>query len=331
VYYGDLVVDDNLPPDRISDGHLWFTSSTDAGKSFAQPKALYQRTRTKASNWAWLQAATGGVDPSNGDLYVAFEAVGTQVPVGQGKPSPTITTTPTTVGGQPFAPVSSLPGGGGATTTTIPPVKVEPPASDPAAAVKFMRSSDGGKTWSEPVRVNDVEPAAHWGCCTFEPRMSVAPNGRIDVAWYDHRNDPAYDPTQTRVGNQNRFQDVYYSYSTDGGRSWAQNVKVTDRLIDRKLGVHSGNYGLKGPIGLASGDHAAFIAWDETRNSVGDTQAQDSYFSRVRFPTGQEVFATTAPESDNKLLWTLLGAAIALSIAGLLLLLAQRVRGKPVT
>jgi hypothetical protein len=154
----------------------------------------------------------------------------------------------------------------------------------------------------------------------------VAPNGRIDVAWYDHRNDPAYDATQTRVGNQNRFQDVYYSYSTDGGRSWAPNVKVTDRLIDRKLGVHSGNYGLKGPIGLASGDHAAFIAWDDTRNSVGDTQAQDIYFSRARFPTKDQVFATEARTTDNKLLWSLLGAAIALSVAGLFLLLAQRMR-----
>jgi hypothetical protein len=202
-------------------------------------------------------------------------------------------------------------------------VKVEPPASDPAAALKFMRSSDNGKTWSEPVKVNDVEPASHWGCCTFEPRMSVAPNGRIDVAWYDHRNDPAYDPTQTRVGNQNRFQDVYYSYSTDGGRSWAPNVKVTDRLIDRKLGVHSGNYGLKGPIGLASSDLGAFIAWDDTRNSVGDTQAQDIYFSRVRFPTQDAVFATSAPAHENKLLWSLLGAAIALSVAGGLLLAAR--------
>jgi hypothetical protein len=329
VYYGDLVVDDNLPPDRVADGHLWFTSSTDAGKTFAAPKALYQRTRTKASNWAWLQAATGGVDPDTGDLYVAFEAVGAPVPVGQGKPAPTVTTTPTTVAGQPFAPVSSLPGGGGATTTTTPPVKVEPPASDPPAAVKFMRSSDNGKTWSEPVRVNDVEPAAHWGCCTFEPRMSVAPNGRIDVAWYDHRNDPAYDPTQARVGNQNRFQDVYYSFSTDGGRSWAPNVKVTDRLIDRKLGVHSGNYGLKGPIGLASTDYGALIAWDDTRNSVGDTQAQDIYFSRVRFPTQEQVFATTEATSDNKLLWALLGAAIALSITGLFLLVAQRSKASP--
>jgi hypothetical protein len=322
VYYGDLVVDDNLPADHNPDGHLWFTGSTDGGKTFAPAKAIYERTRTKASDWAWLQAATGGVDPKTGDLYVAFEAVGSPVPVGQGKPAPTVTSPPSTVAGQPFAPVSSVPG---ATTTTVA-VKVDPPASDPAAAVKFMRSADNGKTWSDPVKVNDVEPAAHWGCCTFEPRMSLAPNGRIDVAWYDHRNDPAYDPKQTRVGNQNRYQDVYYSFSTDGGRTWAPNMRVTDRLIDRSLGTHSGNYGLKGPLGLASTDAGAFIAWDDSRNSVGDTQAQDIYFGRVRFGAQKTVFATTAPAKVNKLVWALLGAAIALTVAGLALLVAPRLR-----
>ena len=197
---------------------------------------------------------------------------------------------------------------------------VEPPASDPAAAVKFMRSTDGGKTWSDPVKVNDVDPLAHWGCCTFEPRMSVAANGRIDVAWYDFRNDPAYDPKQARAANQNRFQDVYYSFSTDGGRTWAPNVKVTDRLIDRNLGVHSGNYGLKGPIGLASTDAGAFVAWDDTRNSKPDTQAQDIYFSRVRFQAGDEVFASSTKSGDNPWLWALAGAAVGLGVAGLLLL-----------
>jgi hypothetical protein len=326
VFFGDLVVDDNLPPDRNPDGHLWFTSSTD-GKTFAPPKALYERTRTKASDWAWTQAAIGGVDPGSGDLYVTFEAVGSPVPVGQPHPAPPATATPTTVGGQPFAPVSSLPGS--VTTTTAAP-KVEPPASDPPAAVKFLRSTDNGKTWSEPVKINDVEPGAHWGCCTFEPRMSVAPNGRIDVAWYDPRNDVAFDPTKPRVGQQDRFEDVYYSYSTDGGRTWAKNVKVTDRPIDRSLGVHAGNYGLKGPLGIASADNAAYIAWDDTRNSKPDTQAQDIYFSRVRFQEGDEVFASSTKSGDNRLLWALAGAAVGLGVAGLLLLAGRaRARGRP--
>jgi hypothetical protein len=329
VFFGDLVLDDNLPPDHNPDGHLWFTSSTDSGKSYAPAKALYERTRTKAGDWAWLQAATGGVDPATGDLYVTFEAVGTQVPVG---PAPT--TAPTTSAPTTSAPTSSAPTTSalgvpvsGSTTTTVAPPSLTP-TSDPAAAVKFMRSSDNGKTWSDPIRVNDVEPAAHWGCCTFEPRMGVAPNGRIDVAWYDFRNDPGYDATKKSVGQQNRFQDVYYSFSIDGGRTWTPNVKVTDRLIDRTLGVHSSNYGLKGPIGLASTNLGASIAWDDTRNSVGETESQDIYFSRVRFSDQKTVFATASPSHVNKLLWSLLGAAVALGIGGVVLLTTQRLRAR---
>ncbi len=118
-----------------------------------------------------------------------------------------------------------------------------------------------------------------------------------------------------------------YSFSTDGGRTWPPNVKVTDRMIDRSLRTHSGNYGLKGSLGLASTDQGAFIAWDDSRNSVGDTQAQDIYFGRVRFQAqAAAVFSTSAPAKENKLLWSLLGAAIALSIAGLALLAAPRLR-----
>jgi hypothetical protein len=155
--------------------------------------------------------------------------------------------------------------------------------------------------------------------------MSVAPNGRIDVAWYDYRNDVAYDPKQARVSNQNRFEDVYYSYSEDGGRTWAPNVRVTDRSIDRSLGVHAGNYGLKGPLGIASTDETAFVAWDDTRNSRPDTQTQDIYLARVRFQAGDRVFATVA-ESHHTALWALIGGAIALGVAGLLLLVGMRVR-----
>jgi hypothetical protein len=45
-------------------------------------------------------------------------------------------------------------------------------------AVKFMRSTEEGRTWSAPVVINDVQPKRTWACCTFEPNMGVAPNGR---------------------------------------------------------------------------------------------------------------------------------------------------------
>ncbi|HEX3567357.1 MAG TPA: hypothetical protein VHU17_18485, partial [Acidimicrobiales bacterium] len=81
--------------------------------------------------------------------------------------------------------------------------------------------------------------------------MSIAPNGRIDVAFYDYRDDPYFDPTADG-DKQDRVENVYYSYSNDGGRTWSPNMRVSDRGIDRSFGPTSGNYGVKGPLGIAS-------------------------------------------------------------------------------
>jgi len=84
------------------------------------------------------------------------------------------------------------------------------------ADVVFVRSEDRGETWSEPVRINDDPPSETvW---QWFDTMSVAPNGRIDVVWNDTRNYPV-DPSSVR-------SELFYAYSTDGGRTWSPNVAV---------------------------------------------------------------------------------------------------------
>jgi hypothetical protein len=91
---------------------------------------------------------------------------------------------------------------------------VEPYSGNSRADVMFARSTDGGQTFSAPVRIND-DPANpqkwHW-----LGAMSVAPNGRIDVVWLDTRN----------AANHTNSQ-LFYSYSMDGGVTWSPNVAVS--------------------------------------------------------------------------------------------------------
>jgi len=69
---------------------------------------------------------------------------------------------------------------------------VDPPGFDPLN-VMFIRSTDGGASWSAPVRVNDDLTMIGQGAWHWFGTMSVAPNGRIDVVWNDTRNDPRAD------------------------------------------------------------------------------------------------------------------------------------------
>ncbi len=89
------------------------------------------------------------------------------------------------------------------------------PSGRSTTDVMFVRSTDGGVTFSAPLRINDdpVNPSKwHWF-----GTLSVAPNGRIDSVWYDTRN-----------AANNTDSQLFYSWSNDGGVTWAPNVAVSN-------------------------------------------------------------------------------------------------------
>lgn len=144
--------------------------------------------------------------------------------------------------------------------------------SDPQN-VYFVRSSDGGSSWSAPIRLNDDLQAAN--AFQWFPMLSVAPNSRIDAVWYDTRNGTAPAPY--------RHSQLFYSYSWDGGISWSPNRAVTP-IFDSHLPVTLIN-GVERPVTklgdythMISDANGAHIAYAATYN--GD---QDVYYLNV-FP-----------------------------------------------
>src|SRR5260221_679713 len=84
----------------------------------------------------------------------------------------------------------------------------------------LSRSTDRGASWSAPVRVNDDPTGVRKD--QFNQWLSVDPaSGSINLSWNDARNDPADIKT-----------DIFFSQSTDGGLSFAPNVKVTTAMSD---------------------------------------------------------------------------------------------------
>jgi hypothetical protein len=137
---------------------------------------------------------------------------------------------------------------------------VDPPGADPLD-VKFVRSLDGGETWSPPVRVNH-DPADNLAYQWFGA-ISVAPNGRIDVTWYDTRNDPSA-----------LTSEVYYAYSVSGGGAWSDGLPVTP-AFNSVIGYPNQN-----KIGdythMVSDSSGASLAFAATFNGE-----QDVWFVRV--------------------------------------------------
>ncbi len=124
--------------------------------------------------------------------------------------------------------------------------------------VMFARSTDGGVTWSPPVRVNDDPGNGAW---QWFSTMSVAPDGRIDVTWLDTRNDPGgYD------------SELYYAYSLDAGETWSPNERLSDSF-DPHVGWPQqekiGDY-----FDMVSDGTGFHLAWAATFNGE-----QDVYYS----------------------------------------------------
>ena len=107
-----------------------------------------------------------------------------------------------------------------------------------AQDVAVARTHDRGATWDITRRVNDASVFRQRDC--FIPAIGVAPDGRVDVVWYDRRNDPDCE-----------LAAMYYSYSIDGGASWQPNARLTEPF-DPTLGYPDASHKIGEYIGIVS-------------------------------------------------------------------------------
>ena len=139
--------------------------------------------------------------------------------------------------------------------------------------VMFARSTDGGRTFSAPVRVND-DPVNHSKWHWFGT-LAVAPNGRIDSVWLDTRN--AANNTDTQL---------FYSFSADGGVTWAPNVAVSSSF-NPFLGYPNQNK-LGDYLTIVSDNTGGNVAYAATFNGE-----EDVYYVRVA-PAANELALQSA-------------------------------------
>jgi len=126
---------------------------------------------------------------------------------------------------------------------------VEKPLDD--GDVYFVRSLDGGRTWSRPLRLNDDETNR----LQFFPAIAVDPKGTIHVIWGDMRDDPS----------EIRYH-IYYTRSEDRGETWGFEVReIGQRFVNTRVTDSYSNPNYCFPQGAFIGDYFAIEA---TENDV---------------------------------------------------------------
>jgi len=115
------------------------------------------------------------------------------------------------------------------------------PNKSVGAEVEFIRSTDGGATFSAPVVINDVA-AGH----QFMAAITVDSAGVIHASWFDTRNSPT----------DSSIYDIYAAFSEDDGATFSPNARVTASSVNADGLPFIGFY-----MGIAAGGGFAHPVW----------------------------------------------------------------------
>lgn len=115
----------------------------------------------------------------------------------------------------------------------------------------FIKSTDGGNTWSSPTRVNDDLTTND----QYFPAVATSPDGRIFVLFYDSR----YDAGNDKI-------DVTVATSYDGGETFPEQTRITDISFSPRfssgLTMFIGDYN-----GIAASNAKALGVWCDFRTA----------------------------------------------------------------
>lgn len=229
----------------VSNGRIYYARSDPATWTFSTPVQL-------ASAGGGNPAVTIDTGPNN-EVYVVWRSSGS------------ILFRSSTDGGATFAPTrtafttNAYDFGGPPRLPFMPQIAVDdsptspyvgsiyvtwPRATGIDADVYMAYSRNGGASWSAPIKVSD-DPTPRRQAM---PTVSVAPNGRVDIAWLDQRLTGSPD-----------IWTAFLSQSTNGGATWSANRQAQEVPLNEEWSFHQdGSVFIGDYMGIASTDSFAY-------------------------------------------------------------------------
>jgi len=255
----------------IADGFVEVTTSTDNGETFSTPTAISPVTQSNARG---TQAAVA----RDGKLYVAWLDTTTWNIDFQGQPM--VLYVSSSEDGKTFSlPVQvakTPPGAFGRSHVLAPGAEPDSVSiswwsrqSGPAQ-IMLANSRDGGTTWSAPRPLTTTSETD--GPQQLLQWAGVAPNGRMDVAYY---NDD----------DEGSLRHVFWASSTDEGETFSRSKRLTKAPMQANVGPTApvppdpswGEF-----IGLVSENRRVYVAWTDNRRGNESNGKQDIFFARLR-------------------------------------------------
>lgn len=255
-------------------GPAFFSKSTDGGRTWSDPTVIYGRDNGTLGNQL-LVLPNGTL----ADFFVNFVYSNS----GGGTWTQALTEIRSTDGGRTWSPptvVSPMTPNG-----AVDPLSGEyirggdylfDVASDPrngslyavwqdsmfegADQVAFSRSTDGGLTWSMPVRVSDSPGATPKDRQAFTPSVDVAADGTVGITYYDFRN--------------GGLVDYWARTSSDGGGTWSGDTRLTSSSFPATVAPDAGGLMIGDYEGLAHRG-STFVAAFEVGNAGSPANPTD--------------------------------------------------------
>ncbi|MFL5890054.1 MAG: exo-alpha-sialidase [Solirubrobacteraceae bacterium] len=132
--------------------------------------------------------------------------------------------------------------------------------------IAFSRSTDGGNTWSAPVKVNKTTNDA----AAFTAAVHVRDDGTVAVTYYDFRND--------RNGDATLDTDHWMVHSHDGGATWnSDESRLTPSSFDMRTAPYALGYFVGDYEGLDNAGNA-FTPLFVTANNGNTANRTDALF-----------------------------------------------------
>jgi hypothetical protein len=201
---------------------LYIASSTDGGKTWTSPTKVNDGT----SKFERVIGAYPAVDQRNGTVYDSWHDYAKNVifvdkSINGGSSWGRDVAAATThagfgadigcVGGRSQGPAHALKVGPSGALYLV----YADPVQQRGFDILLVKSTDGGSTWSAPIRLNDDAGSQD----QFHPTLSVeggTSGDKVTVSFYDRREDP-----------KNCLANVYATQSLNGAATWSANVKLT--------------------------------------------------------------------------------------------------------